>query len=159
MGSKEISYCSLAQGEDMRMASQSSQQTDAVSSREKKQNLILRQLRKVGQSTRLELAQELGISKSHTRTLVNDMVEAGMAEEDHSEGESRRGRGGIAVSLNPDFQHFVGFDMEASVLRMVVADFSGTSVWQHEEKFSPVHTRQDVINAILSFISENLATV
>ena len=79
------------------------------------------------------------------------MVEEGLLLERAAPG-SRRGRRGVAVNLNPEFGHLVGFDMEALRLRAVVVDFAGQLVWQKRKNLAPTRTGDELISEVLGFL-------
>lgn len=104
---------------------------------------------------RLELARQLRISNSRVCDLVAEMIDEGLLTERLSSPE-RRGRRGVPLTVNADYGHFVGFDMEAKRLRLVVVDFAGEPVWQKRVKLASTRTRQALINRVLGFIEAGL---
>ena len=100
-----------------------------LTSEHAKRHRLLQQLHRRGQASRLRLARELRISNSRVCDLVDKMVDEGLLDEDADVGE-RRGRRGVRIRLNPRYGHFVGLDMEAKRLRLVLTDFTGQVVWE-----------------------------
>src|SRR5690348_14481150 len=100
------------------------QQSEHSLSERAKRHSLLHALHRRGTASRLHLAKELRISNSRVCDLIEQMVEQGLLREEiATANRQRRGRRGVSVGLNPSFGHFLGFDMEAKRLRLVVTDF------------------------------------
>lgn len=120
-----------------------------------KKHSLLRYLRREGGAGRVELAKALHISNSRVCDLVQDMLDDGRLIEEHA-GEDRRGRRLIPVKLNPEYGHFVGFDMEAKRLRLVAVNFAGETVWEHRAPLPPHENRRQLIDALIAFITDGV---
>jgi predicted NBD/HSP70 family sugar kinase len=123
-----------------------------------KRNILLQSLHRRGSGSRVTLARALNISNSRVCDLIEQMVADGLLLEDQVSGD-RRGRRGVSVSLNPSYGQFIGFDMEAKRLRMVVTDFTGQVIWQNRHPLSPPKNRDALITEILSFITSSLTDI
>ncbi len=136
------------------------QRTDQSGSEQAKRHRLLHALHRRGTASRLHLAKELRISNSRVCDLVERMVEQGLLREEMTtpSGE-RRGRRGVSVGLNPRFGHLLGFDMEAKRLRLVVSNFAGEIVWEGRRALQPPGDRQDLVDAIFSFLDDSLAEI
>lgn len=123
-----------------------------------KRNSLLQALHRKGNASRLQLARTLDISNSRVCDLIEEMVEEGLLLEQTVNGD-RRGRRGVAVRLNPDHGHMLGFDMEAKRLRLVVTDFSGQVVWQSRRALKPLKDRDALTEEVLSFLTSSLREI
>jgi predicted NBD/HSP70 family sugar kinase len=103
----------------------------------------------------MHLARELGISNSRVCDLVEEMLDEGLLDED-STGD-RRGRKGVTVRLNPGYGHFLGFDMEAKRLRIVLTDFTGKVVWENRAAMKPFVDRDEFLAALFKFVDQSMA--
>jgi predicted NBD/HSP70 family sugar kinase len=128
-----------------------------LSSEQAKRHRLLRQLHRRGTDSRVHLARELRISNSRVCDLIDEMVRERLLEEDAA--GDRRGRRGVNVRLNPRYGHFVGFDMEAKRLRLVLTDFTGTVVWQTRTALRPFKSRAALLDTLMSFIDDAMAKV
>ena len=136
------------------------QQSEHSLSERAKRHRLLHALHRRGTASRLHLAKELRISNSRVCDLIEQMVEQGLLREEiATANRQRRGRRGVSVGLNPSFGHFLGFDMEAKRLRLVVTDFSGEVVWERRRALRPPRNRQALINEILGFLDGSLAEI
>jgi predicted NBD/HSP70 family sugar kinase len=119
---------------------------------------LLQRLHRRGTGSRMHLARELGISNSRVCDLVEEMLGEGLLHED-STGD-RRGRRGVSVRLNPRYGHFVGFDMEAKRLRLVLTDFTGKVVWETRTPMKPpFEDRDEFLKILFNFIDSSMAEV
>lgn len=123
-----------------------------------KRNSLLQTLHRQGNASRLQLARTLDISNSRVCDLVEEMVGEGLLLEQSVNGD-RRGRRGVAVRLNPEHGHVLGFDMEAKRLRLVVTDFAGQVVWQVRRPLKVTRDRASLERELLSFLDDGLAEV
>jgi N-acetylglucosamine repressor len=105
----------------------------------------------------MHLARELGISNSRVCDLVEEMLGEGLLHEDAT--GDRRGRKGVNVRLNPRYGHFLGFDMEAKRLRMVLTDFTGKVVWENRTSIKLTGDRDEFLSVLLGFIDSSMDEV
>jgi len=129
-----------------------------LTSEHAKRHRLLQQLHRRGQASRLRLARELRISNSRVCDLVDKMVDEGLLDEDSSIGE-RRGRRGVTIRLNPRYGHFVGFDMEAKRLRIVLTDFTGHVVWESRRALRPPKDQAAFLDQIFDFVDASMTEV
>jgi len=123
-----------------------------------KRNTLLRTIHRKGSSSRLQLARELRISNSRVCDLIEEMIDQRLLQEQSPPAE-RRGRRGVNIRMNGSFGHFVGVDMEAKRLRLVVTDFSGEVVYQTRKPLHPQQDRQGLIDEIFRFIDDALIDI
>lgn len=78
--------------------------------------------------TRAELARILGLTRSTTGNLVQSLLDAGFARE-HPEGsddgETRVGRPGILVEIEPGGAYFIGADIGVDRIEALAVDLAG----------------------------------
>ncbi|HTL31143.1 MAG TPA: ROK family transcriptional regulator, partial [Tepidisphaeraceae bacterium] len=118
-----------------------------------KRHRLLHALHRRGTASRFHLAKELRISNSRVCDLVEHMVEQGLLREEvGAVNRQRRGRRGVSLQLNPSFGHFLGFDMEAKRLRLVVTNFAGEVVWERRTPLRPSGDQPALVEQILTFI-------
>jgi predicted NBD/HSP70 family sugar kinase len=123
-----------------------------------KKNLLMRSIRRNGSMGRLDLARQLQLSNSRVCDFVQEMLDDRLLTENHA-GSDRRGRRGVPVELNPEFGHFVGFDMEAKRLRLILVDFSGHILWKKQEKLFAPNDRSGLIDCLLKFIEKGMKEI
>ena len=123
-----------------------------------KKNLLLRTIRRNGSLGRLDLARQLQLSNARVCDFIQEMLDDRLLSENHV-GSDRRGRRGVPVEVNPEFGHFVGFDMEAKWLRLILVDFSGRVLWQKQEKLLSPKDRSGLIDRLLKFIEKGMKEI
>ena len=128
-----------------------------LTSEKAKKHRLLQQLHRRGTASRMVLARELRISNSRVCDLVEGMLREGLVDEDAT--GDRRGRCGINVRLNPRYGHFVGFDMEAKRLRLVLTDFMGTVVWEKRKSLGPMKDRDALVDTLVDFVDSSMQEV
>jgi predicted NBD/HSP70 family sugar kinase len=81
-------------------------------------------------SSRSDLARRTGLSRATVSTLVEELVRAGLAEEQAGDGTSPRasGRPPVLLSLVPGAAFAVGLDFGHQHIRVAVCDLSGEPV-------------------------------
>src|SRR5688572_8565558 len=129
----------------------------SLSSEQAKRHSMLQQLHRRGTASRMHLARELKISNSRVCDLVESMLGEGLLDEDAA--GDRRGRRGVNVRLNPRYGHFVGFDMEAKRLRLVLTDFTGQLVWEVRKPLTPPADRDELVATIFEFLDSAMVEV
>jgi glucokinase-like ROK family protein len=83
-------------------------------------------------TSRAELAETLGLSRSTVSNIVNDLLASGLVLEQGA-GASRGGRRPIVLQINRDAGRVVGIDIGASHLAIIVADLHGAILAEAEE--------------------------
>lgn len=121
---------------------------------ETKKNRILHLVRKTGGLGRLDIARKLPMSNSRVCDLVQELLDARMIEEDVT-GRERRGRRSIPITLNREFAQWIGIDVEAKHLRIVLCDFAGGVLWKSEESLT-LAARGDPDAALRQFIRRTI---
>lgn len=99
---------------------------------------VLTLLRKDGPTSRNEIADLLGFSRSKATVIVNTLLEAGILLE-IGDGDSSGGRRPKVLNFNPQFGYVVGVDMGATSLEVALSDFQGNLLERHYE---PISIRQ-----------------
>jgi predicted NBD/HSP70 family sugar kinase len=84
----------------------------------------LRILKDRGPMSRADLARELGTTRATVGYAVRELMEAGLVSnaEQPTDG-SQKGRPGTAIALNPGAAYFIGVELAADHLTVVIADF------------------------------------
>ena len=95
-------------------------------------NMLLSVLRSGGPTSRVELSRQLELSPTAVTKNTARLLENGIIEECGSE-ESNMGRKPTLIKLCEDFCYVVGVDIVGGVLKVALANFSGTIVKYSEE--------------------------
>jgi len=87
-----------------------------------------------GGISRVELARQLGLTRSAVTAIINDLLKKELVRETES-GPVTGGRRAILLELNPNHGKLVGIDMGATHLNIVVTDFSARVLFEVEIPF------------------------
>lgn len=120
-----------------------------------RKHMLLQHIYRNGSIGRLELGRDLQMSKSRLCEVVQDMIDEGLVVET-LDGQERRGRRPVPLSVNPDYGCFVGLDFEAKRMRVVVTDFSGRSLFKKHQALRPMKERKTLIKHLLDFVDKGL---
>jgi glucokinase len=90
--------------------------------------LVLDHVRAVRETTRTDLAKDLGLSPASVSRIVRRLVDQGLVVE--SPGESRGGRPRVAVAFNSGAGSVIGIDLGGTKCHGTLADLAGDIVWQ-----------------------------
>jgi len=121
-----------------------------------KRNKFLEMVRRFPGVSRQTIAETLRISTFNISHLTRDLIqEQVVLEKDDPKNEPQgQGRPSKPLYINGQFDYFAGVDLEASCWRMVIIDFEGQTVFEHEEEFIEATSAEGYI----SQLSENLKT-
>lgn len=98
---------------------------------------ILRLIRRVGQISRVELADQTGLSRSAITAISNELIEEGFVREVEAVmPHIGRGRPRQALELNPDAGHVVGIKLSLHQLSCVISNFAGDPVHSATHPFN-----------------------
>ncbi len=85
--------------------------------------------------SRTDLADSIGLSRSALTELSRGLIEQGLIHETSSSyDEQQKGRPSILLSLNADRGYFVGVGLTEDPPMMVLTDFHGNALAQHQMK-------------------------
>lgn len=99
---------------------------------------ILRRLWHEGETTRVDLARDLGLSKSTVTGIVNALVPGGLVRE-LATGPSgpRGGRPPQLIEINPRFGCILGLEIQTESCKAVATDFRGELVFSDSQPLAP----------------------
>ena len=97
---------------------------DHTSLRQDNLSVILRRVWCVDETSRAELARELGLSRSAVSTLVEPLLNAGLIEEGGA-GHSTGGRKPRILRFNPEGHFILGVDLGATHVSVIAIDLNG----------------------------------
>lgn len=84
--------------------------------------LILEYLNEVGESSRIKIAKELGLTKASLTIMVNQMMEEGIVVETGEVDTGRVGRKEVHIAINPEYGKVLGISLEKNVIDVTLAD-------------------------------------
>lgn len=88
-------------------------------------SLVLRSLRSAGPRSRARLADETGLSKGTTSTLIADLGELGLVREDERERTGTVGRPGTTIALDGSRIYGIGMEINVDYLALTAVDLRG----------------------------------
>ena len=115
---------------------------------------IFRLIRDEAGIVRSHVAARVGISKSTAERMAQALVDAGLVIETDG-ADSRRGRGGIGLSVRPESPCAVGIDLGASHVDLAAVDMAGGVTHAVRERIDPSMTREALL-AVLETASARL---
>lgn len=92
---------------------------------------LLQQIYENTHISRIDLARRTGLSAACVGGVVSRLLQKGLLVET-GESTNSVGRRPVSLSVRPDLAYFVGVDLGSHMLRIVIADMLGKSVYQHE---------------------------
>ena len=100
--------------------------------------LILNYLLKNGESSRIELAEQLGLQPSSITYIISRFLNIGLVRETKVKKKQRgSGRPAVKLQLNPDYGRVIGIEMQSNYYRAVICDISGRVLTQLQREVSP----------------------
>ncbi|MBN1303241.1 MAG: ROK family transcriptional regulator [Anaerolineales bacterium] len=107
----------------------SSRTADQETVRKVNQSLVLGLIRSYAPISRADLASETGLNRSTVSSIVTRLIEEGLVMETELL-DSKVGRPGIALDLNPAGGAVIGMEIGVGFLSTIVTDFSSRTLWQ-----------------------------
>lgn len=99
---------------------------DAATMRTSNLSLVLRHLHTSGDRTRARIAQETGLSKAATTSIIAELADRGLVREGASQRSGSRGRPGIEVGIAPGRAAGIGVEISVDYTAVVALDLAGT---------------------------------
>ena len=117
---------------------------------------VIDALRGRGTASRAELARLTGLSRSTISTIVNDLLESGMADErDGPPAEAHHaGRPPVMVGLNDSAGLAIGIDFGHRHLRVAVSDLSQKVLAETWQEMNVDHGAQEGLDAAAEFVDQ-----
>ncbi len=84
--------------------------------------LILEYLNEVGESSRIKIAKELGLTKASLTIMVNQMIEEKIVVEIGEVDTGRVGRKEVHIAINQNYGKVLGISLEKNVIDVTLAD-------------------------------------
>jgi len=131
-----------------------------TSLREGNRKRVFDALRKRGFASRAELARITGLSRSTISTIVNDLLEAGLASEREDKAsraqEAPPGRPPVMISLDGSAGLVLGIDFGHRHLRVAVSDLSHTVLAETWGEIDVDHSAEHGLDAAADFVNNVL---
>ncbi len=91
-----------------------------------------------GPLTRAEMARRLSLTKASVASIITQLEEAGLVQEQISIRSAKAGRPGRLVGVRPEGRYFIGIEIGVDRMNLVTMDLAGRIVHQAEkhERFS-----------------------
>ena len=120
---------------------------------------VIDALRVRGVASSAELARITGLSRSTISTIVNDLIDSGLAaeREGQPEGEAHAGRPPVMVALDSSAGAAVGIDFGHRHLRVAVSDLSHTVLAETWREMDIDHSATEGLDAAAGFVEQVLA--
>lgn len=109
-----------------------SQGRNVTNLRTDNRRLILEYLNEVGESSRIKIAKELGLTKASLTIMVNQMLEEGIVYEAGEVASTRVGRKEVRIAINPSYGKVLGISLEKNVVDITIANIRA-EVIDHRE--------------------------
>jgi len=96
---------------------------------------VLRLLKDRGKLSRAELARCLNLTRSTLTFVTGELIEAGLVREaGESSMAQATGRPGMALKLNPDGAFFLGAEIAAEQIHLVLINLEGSTIYRETAK-------------------------
>ena len=109
-------------------------------------------------TSRVDVANRLGLDKSTVSAIVTELIEGGLVRE-MAEGESspQGGRRPVQLELNAEYGFVLGVELQPDFFRAVLKDLSGTAIrdWEAERP----RDGQEFEPYVLALLTELLAAI
>lgn len=132
----------------------------AVLQREYGRRRLLGQIRRAGQSPRIELAEQTGISRATVTTITAELIHAGLIEEvprTEDDADGRRGRPRVDLKIRGAARRVAGIKISNDRLSLVLLDFEGAQMAELETGLSAPMLSPDALARELTDAVERLA--
>jgi predicted NBD/HSP70 family sugar kinase len=104
--------------------------------------------------TRAELARRTGLMRSTVSEITKELMNDGLIHSDQFTVESRSGRKGERLILNPEGALFIGVSIAKERLNIVVINFEKTVLYKKDEPIEEDKTPETVLNKLVKLIEE-----
>lgn len=118
---------------------------DQAQMRRANMSLILRTLRTGEPRSRSRLAEETGLSKATTSTLISDLTTLGLVQENQREYTGAVGRPGTAIALDGRRMFGIGLEINVLYLAMTTVDLRGRVVQSAVTPLDIAHVGVDAV--------------
>src|ERR1700722_3866437 len=102
-------------------------------------------------SSRVELAREVGLSAASMTAIVHDLIEKRLVVES-GRGSSTLGRKPVSLSIRSDAAYLLGVDLGTYFLRVVIADMNGKVIHKSQTETKISEGRTIVMERMGKFI-------
>ena len=102
-------------------------------------------------SSRVELAREVGLSPASMTAIVHDLIEKRLVVESGRES-STLGRKPVSLSIRSDAAYLLGVDLGSYFLRVVIADMNGKVIYKSQTETQISEGRTKVMDRMCKFM-------
>lgn len=102
-------------------------------------------------SSRVELAREVGLSPASMTAIVHDLIEKRLVVESGRES-STLGRKPVSLSIRSDAAYLLGVDLGSYFLRVVIADMNGKLIYKSQTETQLSEGRTRVMDRMCKFM-------
>ncbi len=124
---------------------------------------ILDVLRREGSASRVDLVRDTGLSRTTVSKLVAELQAEGLVVEretaETGNGSGAVGRPPVALTLNPSAGSAIGIDFGHDLVRVAVADLSGTVVGEDRRDIDVDSAAAEAIDLAAGMVDDLLATL
>ena len=118
--------------------------------------VLLHEIYEHTNASRIELAKHTGLSAACVGGIVNRLLKKGLIVET-GESSTSMGRRPVSLSVRNDLAYFVGVDLGSYLLRVVVADMLGRSVFKLETLSRVSEGRQSTLHRVFEAVQKALS--
>lgn len=109
-----------------------------------------------GGISRVEMAQELGMTRAAISTIVNDLLSIGIVREAEQRSLRNEGRPARILEINPEYGNVIGIDLGASHVTLLIANTAAHVLYEREEPLDITAGPQVVLEKINSLVQAGL---
>ena len=95
---------------------------------------ILELIQRKEVSSRVEIANKIGISQAAVSKKVKQLIEDGYIKENHSKNKKTAGRNSVGLEINPDLGKVLGIYLAPEEISIVLSDLEGNLLKLEKEK-------------------------
>jgi len=110
---------------------------------------VVEVIRNAGQIARIDIAQKTGVSPATVTAITSDLIGAGLIEEvasDEARTSGGRGRPRVALRVRGAAHLVAGVKVSFGTLSLVLIDFEGTTIVEHDAELSGPRLAPDVLS-------------
>lgn len=125
--------------------------------RETNLSLVLRLIHTQHPLSRAKLAVITGLNKSTVSSLVDELLERNLIQENGSD-TGGAGRPATLLEINPQAGSIIGVELGVDFVSVAITDFLGNILWRRREDADPSEDQGKVIGQTLRIVKEAIAT-
>ncbi|HVN53287.1 MAG TPA: ROK family transcriptional regulator [Anaerolineaceae bacterium] len=106
--------------------------------------------------SRADLSARTGLNPSTVSSIISDLIESGFIQETTLQ-DTRIGRPGMLLTLNPDGGCAVGFEIGVDYLSIVLTNFTAQVLWRKRVPYLEKDLQENLLEEVERLIQESLS--